>query len=118
MNLILAVLFAFIMKFMLIIFGVSAFSFGIGEILWEITFNIIWINLILMIFNLIPVPPLDGFNIITEIFHIRRTPMYYTIYNNGFFILMALILFGVTQYIRIPILFIMDLLDTYIIGVY
>jgi len=54
-----------------------------------------YINIILMVFNLIPVPPLDGFNVLTELLHIKYTETYYKIYNNGMWILMLLIVFGV-----------------------
>lgn len=112
MNLLLAVVFAFIMKFVLMFGGGGA----IGSILGDMVFYVIYINLVLMIFNLIPVPPLDGFSVITELFNIKHTQLYYTIYNNGFFILMALILFDITDKILTPgIEFFLGLLTTYII---
>jgi Zn-dependent protease len=69
-----------------------------------ILINIVWMNLALMIFNLLPVPPLDGFNIVTEIFDLRRYGFWYTLYNNGFPILMVLILLGVTSRVMTPAL--------------
>jgi Zn-dependent protease len=69
-----------------------------------ILFNIVWINLALMIFNLLPVPPLDGFNAVTEIFNLRRYQFWYTLYNVGFPILMVLILLGVTSRVMTPAL--------------
>ena len=61
-------------------------------------------NVILMLFNLLPVPPLDGFNIVTEIFDLKRYSWYYTLYQNGFFILMLLILFNVTDTVLTPLI--------------
>ena len=55
-----------------------------------------------MIFNLIPVPPLDGFNIISEIFNLKTTDFYWTVYRYGNVILIALIIFGVTGRIISP----------------
>jgi len=66
--------------------------------------NIILINFILMVFNLLPIPPLDGFGIITEIFDLRRFEWYRPLYNNGFFILLILIIFGLLGNILIPAL--------------
>jgi Zn-dependent protease len=66
--------------------------------------GIIWMNLALMIFNLLPIPPLDGFNIVTEIFNLRRYGFWYSFYNLGFPILMVLILLGVTGRIMTPAL--------------
>jgi Zn-dependent protease len=65
-------------------------------------FNIVWLNLSLMIFNLLPVPPLDGFNVVTEIFDLRRYRAWHTVYNYGFPILMALIMLGVTGRVMTP----------------
>lgn len=116
MNLIVAVVFAFIIKFIYMFAGVPFLMSDLGQILMTILYCVIQVNLVLMIFNLIPVPPLDGFSIITEIFNIRHTQLYYTIYNNGFFILMILILFNITGMILSPgVDFFMTLLKTYII---
>jgi Zn-dependent protease len=65
-------------------------------------FNVVWLNLALMIFNLLPVPPLDGFNVVTEIFDLRRYRAWHTVYNYGFPILMALIMLGVTGRVMTP----------------
>ena len=116
MNLIIAIVFGFIMKLVLMAGGAGFAYSGFGEAVWTILLYVVQINLVLMIFNLIPVPPLDGFSIVTEIFNIKHTPLYYTIYNNGFFILMALILFGVVNKILMPgVTFFMGLIGTYII---
>jgi Zn-dependent protease len=78
-----------------------------------VLFHIVWMNLALMIFNLLPVPPLDGFNILTEIFDLRRRQFWYTLYNFGFPILMVLILLGVTSRIMTPALMaVMGFLNT------
>jgi Zn-dependent protease len=69
-----------------------------------IVYYIVIINLALMIFNLLPVPPLDGFNILTEILDLRRYRIWYNLYNFGMPILMALIFFGVTGRIMNPAL--------------
>jgi Zn-dependent protease len=69
-----------------------------------ILYGVIWINLVLMIFNLLPVPPLDGFNIVTELFDLRRYRFWYTLYNFGFPILMVLILLNVTDRVMSPAL--------------
>ena len=112
MNLIVAVVFALIVKLLFMVTGVDFLTGDFGNILWTILYYVIYINLVLMIFNLIPVPPLDGFSIISEIFNIKHTNLYYTIYNNGFFILMALILFDITDLILTPgVEFFMTLLN-------
>ncbi|MBN7771937.1 site-2 protease family protein [Clostridium aminobutyricum] len=73
-----------------------------GGIVQQIISYLILINLVLMIFNLLPIPPLDGFGIITELFNLRNTSFYYQIYDKGFLILMVLILLNVTEKILSP----------------
>lgn len=55
-NLLLALLIAFVMRFATMTVGLDAFS---DEVLYFLQY-LIFINLLLLIFNLIPVPPLDG----------------------------------------------------------
>ncbi len=101
LNLILAFLFMAILRLLYAV----AFGFMIsdpGLILKDIILSIIFINIVLMVFNLLPIPPLDGFNVITQIFNLRNTEFYYKVYDKGFFILMILILFNVTGKILTP----------------
>jgi len=75
--------------------------------LCTILVNIVYINLVLMIFNLLPVPPLDGFGILTEIFDLRRYSWYHSLYNSGMFILMILVFFGIVGALLSPALGVM-----------
>lgn len=102
MNLIIAVLFAVIAKVLLMTLGAATLSVSWGGVLWTMIMYVIQINLVLMIFNLIPCPPLDGFSIIAEIFNLKTTNFYWTVYRYGDWILMALIIFGVTSRIISP----------------
>lgn len=116
MNLIIAVITGFIIKFVLMA-GDGAFAASqLGDIVVTVLVYVIQINLVLMIFNLIPVPPLDGFTVITEIFNLRFTNLYYTMVRYGYFILLALILFNVTSMIISPgVNFFMNLITNLII---
>lgn len=102
MNLIIAVLFTVIAKVLLVTLGAATLSVSWGGVLWTMIMYVIQINLVLMIFNLIPCPPLDGFSIIAEIFNLKTTNFYWTVYRYGDWILMALIIFGVTGRIISP----------------
>ena len=64
---------------------------------------VVFINLVLMVFNLIPCPPFDGWGIVTQIFNLRKYPWWYPVYRRGSLILMALIIFNVTDMILSPI---------------
>jgi len=89
-NLIMAVFFSLPFKL-----GLVAFSaFGASSVipsLSELLFQFVWINLILAFFNLIPIPPLDGYKILTGIlppdiaYRLRPLEQY------GFLILMGVI---------------------------
>ena len=116
MNLIIAVILAFVAKTLLAVLGYSFLSGTFGNILWTMVIDIVIINLALMIFNLIPCPPLDGFSVITEIFNLKTTELYWRLYQYGNWILIALIIFGVTSKILSPCLnFLYSLLASYII---
>ncbi|MDO4552802.1 MAG: site-2 protease family protein [Bacillota bacterium] len=101
MNLLLA--FVFMGLFRLLYELAPMFMFSqMGGIVAEILFYIVWINLVLMVFNLLPIPPLDGFGVITQLFNLRGTRFYQVVYQNGFLILMVLILFNITGRILSP----------------
>jgi len=93
MNLFLAFVFAGILK-LLDLFVLPNIGLAMASIIWQIFFYIIYMNLVLMIFNLLPIPPLDGFNVITQIFNLQRTRFFWRIYDKGSLILLAIILIG------------------------
>ncbi|MGN0732752.1 MAG: site-2 protease family protein [Emergencia sp.] len=101
MNLLLAVVFAFVIKAFLA-FAPSMGSEFIAQIILEMLVDVVLINIVLMVFNLLPVPPLDGFGIVTQIFKLERYDWYYKIYDKGFLILLILILFNVTDLVLQP----------------
>lgn len=103
MNLVIAIVFTIIFKLLLDFGGMRLTSLGFDQYIMKIVFYTIYINIILMIFNLLPIPPLDGFGIVTELFDLRKYDFYYKIYNNGFLILMILILFNFTDRVLTPL---------------
>ena len=109
MNLILAVLFSIPTRL------VENLYYQTGSSLLEIIFYILMftvqINLCLMIFNLIPIPPLDGWGVLTQLVNLEKYSWYETVYRNGGWILLLLIIFNVTDIILMPcIRFFMNLL--------
>lgn len=103
MNLLMAILFTIIAKIVVTaVGGVWLTSTTLGTGIWSILKYIVQINLVLMIFNLIPCPPLDGFNIIANIGGFGQKEIYWTIYRYGNWILVVLILFGITGMIITP----------------
>lgn len=102
MNFIIAILTALVIKLIITFAGWGFIDTSIGDIIFTILLYVIQINLVLMIFNLIPVPPLDGWGILTQIFDLEKYRWYPIVYQNGFYILLALILFNVTSLILDP----------------
>ena len=101
MNFIVAVALAFVLR-LIMHSGSAFFSTTTGDVILNMVQYGIFINLVLMIFNLIPVPPLDGWGILTQIFDLEKYRWYPFVYQNGFYILLALILFNVTSLILDP----------------
>ena len=66
-------------------------------------------NIYLGIFNLLPVPPLDGSKILFNILPPRYTEFLYQIEQYGFLILMLLLLTGLHRVFLIPIADILEL---------
>ena len=100
-NLVLAIITSFIIKGLLN--GMTeSFYYGIGGILLDILLYVFSINIVLMAFNLLPVPPLDGFGIVTQIFNLQKYDWYWKFHQHGFAILMLLIIFNITDRIIGP----------------
>ncbi len=115
MNLLLAIVFSFVVKGFLV-WNPVWMTGSMGEIVIEILFNVISVNIVLLVFNLLPVPPLDGFGILTQIFNLQKYDWYNWVYDKGFLILLVLILFNVTDIVLVPcVQFVYQLLIDFII---
>lgn len=101
-NLLLAVITSFVIKALLKNMTES-FYLGIGSVLLDMLIYLFMINLVLMAFNLLPVPPLDGFGILTQIFNLQKYDWYWQYYKHGFAVLMLLILFDITDMVIGPV---------------
>lgn len=64
------------------------------QILWGVLQSTVSINLVLMVFNLIPVPPLDGHHILGSIGGARVWNFYYKYYDHLRFAMLLLIVFN------------------------
>ncbi len=102
MNLLLAVIFSIPARAIVKAFNGAAASDLVYNI-YLMIFYIVMINIVLMIFNLIPCPPLDGWGIITQLFRLDRYSWWYKVYQYGTWILLALIVFNVTDLIITPL---------------
>lgn len=83
-NLILAVLFGFSIRF---------FGPLMSPMLLEMMALIVWINLILAVFNLIPIPPLDGHWLLMTFLPARYHALKVTLYRYQWFLLAVCVFF-------------------------
>lgn len=113
-NLIMAILWALIAKL-----GVILFSMQIGWALALIYMGQagILINLILMVLNLIPIPPLDGSRIVSSFLPNRIAYKYNKLERYGFIILLLLLATGVLGHLFLPIVSWLFNLTRIIIGI-
>jgi Zn-dependent protease len=68
-----------------------------------VLFYIAWINAFLAVFNLIPVPPLDGSGILAGLLSDRAAAAYDRIRPYGFIIILALVWLGFLEIVSYPI---------------
>lgn len=107
-NLILAVLFGGII---FIIGGRNPafFAEGFGHIVGYMLMEIVIINVTIMLFNLLPIPPLDGFGVLADLFNLHDTNFYRTVYQNSMVILMVAIILDIpSKLLSTPLVYIVN----------
>ena len=102
MNLIIAAVLSIPVRMMMKHYGAGVPSDLMYNI-FQILYYAVFINVVLMIFNLLPVPPLDGWNIFTQLFKLDQYDWWYKVYRYGTYILLALIIFNVTDLVLTPL---------------
>ena len=116
MNLLLAAVFVVIAKIVVMAGSNWIMNTTLGMGVWQIILYAIQINLVLMLFNLIPCPPLDGFNIIANIVGFAGSETYWRIYRYGSWILVLIIITGITGMVISPcVQFLMNIAWQFII---
>lgn len=100
MNLIVAIVLSFPAKALMSMYYSSGSA--LIENIFYIVYYAISINVCLIVFNLIPCPPLDGWNIVTQLFRLDRHQWWYQVYQYGQWILIILIISNVTDLILMP----------------
>ena len=93
-NFLLAMIFAMIFKL-----G----HFSPHSLIWNFLLMGILISLVLGVFNLVPIPPLDGANIIFSLLPLRMYKYFFMVERFGFIALIILLYFGFFEKIILPL---------------
>lgn len=100
MNLIIAIIMSVPTK-LLYSYYESTGIYMVQMAFWIFYYTVV-INLVLMVFNLIPVPPLDGWNIVSQLFNLQKYGWWHKVYQYGIWILLVLILLNITDFVLRP----------------
>ena len=101
MNLIIAFAFLLLMKLLYYV-PASILNDKVYYIIMNIFDSAVWINVVLFVFNLLPLPPLDGHHILADIIGLKDKKIYKTISSMGSFVLLALIITNIVDKIIGP----------------
>jgi len=88
-NLVMVIVFSLVLKFIYPLLGLGA-----GNGLFQFLYFLIIINAILMVFNLLPIPPLDGSKLLFAILPPSMSNVQVFLERYGLFVLIGLIFFG------------------------
>jgi Zn-dependent protease len=106
-NLGLAIISAVVTKFVWALASMLPYSTAAEAILVPLNAMLIasvWINLVLCIFNFLPIPPLDGSRILTGLLPDDLARSYLQVERYGFIIILVLAFSGVLSKVIIPII--------------
>ena len=101
-NVLLAFVFSLALR--LVLMGKGVLPHAIYEPLRLITINGVFLNMGLAVFNLLPIPPLDGSGILSGLLPPHLARQYDEIGRYGFVILLVLIFTGLVDKIIVPII--------------
>ena len=102
-NFIAAIVCAFIFRFYVQLAPRTFLISTLGMVIYTILQAVVAINISLMLFNLLPIPPLDGFGVVCGIFNLYNTKFYWYARRYGMIILLILIYLGFTSHILGPL---------------
>ena len=102
-NFIASIVFAFVFRFYVQLAPRTFLLSNLGMVIYTILQALVAINISLMLFNLLPIPPLDGFGVVCGIFGLYNTKFYWYARRYGMIVLLALIYLGFTSHLLGPL---------------
>lgn len=99
-NILLALLFVVLLKIMILTMGMDLFLSGTASAMFHILLTMISINIGLAVFNLLPIPPLDGSRLLTALLPAKA---YYKLLQYERVIMLGLFLLLFTGVLSLPL---------------
>ncbi len=102
-NLLLAILLTVILKLLIMIGAINVMSAtNVGSIILSMFFYTIQFNVVFGVFNLIPLPPLDGAKVLEYFLPYKLKGIMYTLERYSFIIILVIFCTNITSYIINP----------------
>lgn len=95
MNLLIAVGLSIPMRLLIASVGsrpMPALGATIYDVIWRLLVAAFYLNVVLAVFNILPIPPLDGYNLVSTFFRRRYPHFFYRIDSNRTIIMLVLVL--------------------------
>lgn len=94
-----------VMALMWLVFAILLRAFGVQEEFFlKVADAGVWLNLVILAFNLFPVPPLDGGRVLTSMLPNRYAYRFAQLEPYGFFIVIGLVFLGALRYWMVPVM--------------
>lgn len=115
-NLILAILFTLLVVAVILLREVTGNMGGVWSVIAQAAYYGVFINLILAIFNLIPIPPLDGSHVVYHLLPARLAARYRELGRYGLMVIMMLVFVvpGAIGILLWPVRFLVAVADSFI----